>query len=307
MDTFDVAVIGSGPAGFSASIYTSRANLSTIQFEGNNPGGQLVTTSIVENFPGFPDGIDGFELVDKMRKQSKKFGTTIVYDIVKNIEKFNDLFKIITNNGFCFVKSVIIASGSIAKKLVFPNSSEFWHKGISACAVCDGALNIYKNNPVAIVGGGDTAMEEALWMTKYASIVYIIHRKNEFRASKIMQKKVFDNKKIQILWNFEILKVEGNDLLEKIFLKNNINQEEKIIDCNGLFFAIGHEPSSDFVKNLVDTHNGYIKTGINFSTGTSTPGVFACGDVQDHRYKQAITACGSGCQAAIDVNEWLNK
>lgn len=305
--SFDVAVIGSGPAGCTASLYTSRANLKTIQFEGTTPGGQLITTSIVENFPGFPDGIDGFELTERMRSQTKRFGTILVPDTVINIVKNNNLFTIYTNKGECETKSVIIASGSNAKKLSFPGSESFWHKGISACAVCDGALPMFRNKPLVVIGGGDTAMEEALWLSKYASQVYIVHRRNEFRASKIMQKRVFENSKIKVIWNSEVVKADGENFLEYILIRENGKDEKETkLECNGLFFAIGHTPASSFV-NCEKDENGYIKTGFIYPTGTSIKGIFACGDVQDHRYRQAITASGSGCQCAMDVNEYLTQ
>lgn len=309
INIFDVVVIGSGPAGCTASLYTSRANLKTIQFEGTTPGGQLITTSIVENFPGFPDGIDGFELTERMRNQTKKFGTILIPDTVIEVKQKDRNFIVYTDKGECETKSIIIASGSNAKKLTFPGSEKFWHKGISACAVCDGALPMFRNKPLAVIGGGDTAMEEALWLSKYGSIVYIVHRRGEFRASKIMQKRVFENPKISILWNSEVVEAKSgkdNKFLEKIIIKN-VKEEEVEINCNGLFFAIGHEPASSFVSKLVEMDkNGYIKTGFySYPTGTSIPGIFACGDVQDHRYRQAITASGSGCQSAMDVNEYL--
>jgi thioredoxin reductase (NADPH) len=293
---YDVCIIGSGPAAHTAAIYTSRANLKTILFEGwmangISPGGQLTTTTDVENFPGFPEGIMGGELTE-----------TITY-----VDCKSNPFKVTSENGTNIEsKVVIVATGASAKKLEFEGSEEFWNNGISACAVCDGAAPIFRNKPVAVIGGGDSAMEEALFLTKYASKVYIIHRRNEFRASKIMQKRVFDHPNIQILWNSEVVGAYGVNKLEKLKVSNSTESTEEIIDVNGLFFAIGHEPASKFLDGQLKTDDqGYIVTKSD-STVTSVEGIFAAGDVQDKKYRQAITAAASGCMAALEAEHFVS-
>jgi thioredoxin reductase (NADPH) len=304
----DIVIIGSGPAAQTAAIYCSRANLNTLLFEGDlsQVGGQLITTTDVENFPGFPNGINGYELTRLMKEQSLRFGTQIITDIVINIEKNDKYFNVYTKNLNSYLtKSIIIASGATAKKLEFQGSEQFFNYGISACAVCDGALPIFRKKVLAVIGGGDTAMEEALFLSKYASKVYIIHRRDKFRASKIMQDRVFKNDKIEILWNNVVIEAKGSNKLEKIVLEN-INTNERVEkEVKGLFFAIGHKPSSDFAKNLVNLdEDGYIIT-VPGTTKTNIEGIFACGDVQDKKYRQAITAAGSGCMAALDVCHYL--
>ena len=314
MEEYDVCIIGSGPAAHTAAIYTSRANLNTILYEGfmaNGiaPGGQLTTTSEIENFPGFPDGIQGLEFCQKLRDQSSKFGTKIITETVKNVEKLeNNTFNIYSEDEYnCNAKAVIVATGASARKLDFVGSDKYWNNGISACAVCDGAMPIFRNKPIAVVGGGDSAMEEATYLTKYASKVYIIHRKDTFNASKIMQDRVFNNNKIEIIWNHTIHAAEGDSLLQQLIL-NNVNTNEKTtIQVNGLFYAIGHIPASKFISDLVKVDkNGYIITFPN-STETNVDGIFAAGDVQDHQWRQAITAAGSGCMAALEVERYLNR
>lgn len=313
---YDVCIIGSGPAAHTCAIYTSRANLSTVLFEGwmaggIAAGGQLTTTSIIENFPGFPGGIDGNELCRRFREQSVEYGTTIISETVTHIENIssNDnvpLFKIITQDdtNSVFSKSVVIATGAVAKRLDIVGGDTYWNAGISACAVCDGAAPIFRKKPIAVIGGGDSAMEEALFLTKYASHVFVIVRSEKLVASKIMQKRVLEHPSIEILYNTNVLEARGNEngLLTHIITDNPRHIE---LQVNGLFYAIGHKPASDFVKGFVDLDkHGYIMTQPG-STKTNVTGVFAAGDVQDKRWRQAITAAGSGCIAALEVEEYL--
>lgn len=319
--TTDICIVGSGPAAHTAGIYASRANLNTVLFEGcmaNGvaPGGQLTTTWEVENFPGFPEGILGGDLCDLFRKQSARFGTDILTETVVRIERVEDegahpghRFVVVGEEGTrVLARAVIVATGAVAKKMSFIGSDTFWNRGISACAVCDGAAPCFRKKPLAVIGGGDSAMEEALFLTRYASRVYIIHRRNEFRASKIMQQRVLEHPKIEILWNQVVAEAYGDDMLEGVKLRTTCgSEEERTLEIAGLFFAIGHEPASGFVKGLVDTDaDGYILT-VPGSTRTNVPGLFACGDVQDKRYRQAITAAGSGCMAALDAERYIGE
>ena len=291
----DVIIIGSGPAGFTAAIYCSRGGLSTLVVCGPHKGGQLLTTTLVENFPGFPEGIDGFELMQNMEKQAKRFGTGVVEDTVTNLEKKDGIFSVtLSRLGEFQAKAVIIASGAVARKLEFKGAAEFWQKGISACAVCDGALPMFRGEPVAVIGGGDSAMEEALHLARFASRVFIIHRRDTLRASDIMVKRVRENLKIEILYNSEVVEVGGDEVLRYAILKNG-NQ----LRVSGLFYAIGHEPASNFLKMGTRSETGHV---------TSVPdGAFVAGDVHDSRYRQAITAAGDGCKAALDVIEYLRN
>lgn len=316
----DICIIGSGPAAHTAAIYTSRANLKTILFEGwmaNGiaAGGQLTTTSDVENFPGFPEGITGSELCEHFKKQSIRFGTEVISETVVEVSKLNGegegdghyMFRVYSGNTIVKCRAVIVATGAEARKLEFPGCNEYWNAGISACAVCDGAAPIFRNKPIVVVGGGDSAMEEALFLTKYASMVYIIHRRNEFRSSKIMQDRVFANDKIKIIWDSEVIQASGDRLLKNITVRNVQNSDTCVIDVNGLFFAIGHKPASDFIKDIVAVdEQGYIVTTPG-TTHTSTEGIFAAGDVQDKKYRQAITAAGSGCMAALDAEHYVSN
>ena len=272
-------------------------------------GGQLTTTTIVENFPGFPGGIQGSDLCNKFREQSVEMGTEIITETVTRIEQNKNslkTFQVFTETQTIECKSVVIATGAVAKKLDIEGVDTYWNAGISACAVCDGAAPIFRKKPIAVVGGGDSAMEEALFLTKYASKVYLIHRSSVFRASKIMQQRVFDNSKIEIIRDTQVIGAYGKDgLLTNIKIRNK-NEEEHKLHVNGLFFAIGHVPASGFVKDIIETDNdGYIKTQPG-STKTSVLGIFAAGDVQDKHWRQAITAAGSGCMAALEVEKYLN-
>lgn len=312
MKLVDLVIIGSGPAGYTAGIYASRANLETVIFEGffsGIAGGQLMTTTFVENFPGFPDGILGPELMQNMKKQAQRLRVEIIPEDVQSID-FNFYPFIVKGTKTSFqTRTIIIATGAKAKRADIPGTldNEFWQKGVSACAICDGAAPIFRDKDVYVIGGGDSAAEEALFLTKFAKKVYIVHRREKLKASDIMAKRVLSNPKIEVLFNSEIIKVLGDKVVTHIILrKNNENKEEKR-EAAGLFFAIGHEPNTSFLNgNVKLDDNGYVlvKQG---TTCTSVPGVFAAGDVQDRRYRQAITAAGSGCMAALDVERWLSE
>lgn len=301
-----VCIIGSGPAAHTAAIYAARAELKPILFEGwmaNDiaPGGQLTTTSDVENFPGFPDGIMGMELMDRCRNQSLRFGTAIYTETVNKVDLSSFPFKITTDAKTVLADSVILATGAVAKRLKFPGSGDgaggFWNRGISACAVCDGAAPIFRNKPLAVIGGGDSAMEESTFLTKYGSKVYIIHRRDSFRASKIMQNRAVSNPKIEVIWNSEVVEAYGEGergALGGLKLKNLVTGEITDLKVSGLFFAIGHEPATKFLDGQLQLDSdGYVITKPG-TTQTSVRGVFAAGDVQDKKYRQAITAAGTG-------------
>lgn len=312
MVVYDVCIIGSGPAAHTAAVYTARANLRTLMFEGFMAngiaaGGQLTTTTDVENFPGFPEGIMGGEFCEKLRQQSLKFGVEILTETIVDVECCVRPFKIVSEEGSeVFARAVIVATGASAKRLVFEGSDRYWNAGISACAVCDGAAPIFRNKPIVVVGGGDSAMEEALFLTKYASRVYIIHRRDTFRASKIMQQRVFEHPNIEVLWNSEVVEAYGDRLLKGVkVMKHNI-EDIYDLEVNGLFFAIGHEPASAFLRGQLKVdEQGYIVTEAD-STKTSVDGMFAAGDVKDKKWRQAITAAGSGCMAALEVEHYLS-
>lgn len=294
-----LCIIGSGPAAHTAAIYAARAELKPILFEGwmaNDiaPGGQLTTTSEVENFPGFPDGIGGGEIMERCRNQSIRFGTEIFTETVNKVDFSKTPFEVFTDSKTVLADSVIVATGAVARRLTFPGSIEFWNRGISACAVCDGAAPIFRNKPLAVIGGGDSAMEEANFLTKYGSKVYIIHRRNEFRASKIMQNRALENPKIQVVWDSVVEEAYGERLLGGLKVKNIVNGEVSDLQASGLFFAIGHEPATKFLDGQLELDaDGYVVTKPG-TTLTSVRGVFAAGDVQDKKYRQAITAAGSG-------------
>lgn len=307
---YNIIIIGSGPAGHTAALYLARANLSPLMLEGDSTGdivsgGLLTTTKIVENYPGFPEGIDGYELTERFKEQSLRFGTTILSETALKIEKTEDnLFEVYTSTSTYKTKSVIIATGSTPNRLYIPGYDKFWHKGISTCAICDGGLPCYRNVPIAVVGGGDSACEEALHLTHTASKVYLIHRRDKLRASKIMIDRVLKNEKIIPIWNSEVVEVLGDKNVEEIVLKNT-DGETSNLSVRGLFVAIGHTPNSKFVSSFIDVDAvGYIKT--NRKMETNVNGIWAVGDVQDPLYRQAITAAGSGCMAALEVERWLN-
>jgi thioredoxin reductase (NADPH) len=307
---YKVVIIGSGPAGHTAAIYSARANLNPLMYEGFMAGGiaaggQLTTTTEVENFPGFPAGIDGTELTKLFREQSEKYGTTIKTQTVTKVDFKVHPFQIWTDEEHVEAETVIIATGATAKRMNIKGEHDFWQRGISACAVCDGALPIYRNKPLAVIGGGDSAVEEATHLTKFGSKVYLIHRRDKLRASQIMQNRAMNNPKIEIVWNTEVIEAKGSQGLHSIVLKDTVNGAQRDLEVGGLFYAIGHKPNTDiFVDFLKLDEQGYIITEPG-TTKTNIPGVFAAGDVQDKVYRQAITAAGSGCMAALEAERWL--
>lgn len=307
-----VIIIGSGPAGHTAAIYASRACLEPLMLEGFMAGGvaaggQLTTTTEVENFPGFPTGIDGFQLMMNMREQSINNGTEILTETVDKIDLSSRPFKLSTEQGQSFeADSIIIATGATAKRLGLPGEETYWSKGMSACAVCDGGLPIYRDKPLVVIGGGDSACEEANYLTKFASHVHLLVRRDVLRASKTMANRTMNNEKITIHWNTEGVEVKGNgDMVDTVVVKNNQTDETSEIPAGGLFYAIGHKPNVGFLNGQLELDdNGYIITKAG-TPETSIEGVFACGDVQDHKWRQAITAAGSGCMAALSAEHFL--
>ncbi len=310
MDRRKLVIIGSGPAAHTAAIYAARANLQPLLYEGfqSGPaGGQLMTTTDVENYPGFPKGIMGPELMDHFRNQSLRFDTQILSEDVEWVDLSKRPFKVHGSNTEVFSDALIIATGATAKRLDIEGAGdgEFWQKGVTACAVCDGAAPIFRNRPLYVIGGGDSAIEEAIFLTKYGSRVFIVHRRDEFRASKIMAERAKKHPKIEILWNSVIEKILGDSLVRKILLKNVQNGTTEERECAGVFFAIGHKPNTDFLNGQLELNEvGYIRVK-NGSMRTSVEGVFAAGDVQDPIYRQAVTAAGTGCMAALDAERWL--
>lgn len=301
----DVIVVGSGPAGLTAAIYLSRANLNPLVIEGYGAGGQLMLTTEVENFPGFPEGVMGPDLMMNFRKQAERFGTRFLTEDVTNVDLSQRPFKIEVDNKVFYSKSVIISTGASAKLLGLPSEKRLMGHGVSTCATCDGAF--FRNKIVCIVGGGDSALEEANFLTRFANKVYVIHRRDKLRASKIMQDRAFKNPKIEFLLNSVIEDVVGEKKVSSIKLKNVENNEVTEIPMDGVFVAIGHTPNTKLFKDQVELDDqGYVLTQ-GKSSKTNIEGVFACGDVQDHTYRQAITASGSGCMAAIDTERYLES
>lgn len=306
-----LVIIGSGPAGHTAAIYAARANLNPVMYEGFMAGGiaaggQLTTTTEVENFPGFPEGIDGTKLTQLFREQSEKYGTTIKTQTVTKVDFNVHPFKIWTDEEECEAEAIIIATGATAKRMHIKGEPQYWQKGISACAVCDGALPIFRNKALAVVGGGDSAIEEASHLTKFGSKVYLLVRRDKLRASQIMQKRALTNPKIEILWNTVAEEALGDgNTLSKLIVSDTVNGSKREIDVNGLFYAIGHEPNTQVFKDFLKLdEQGYIVTTPG-TTKTNIQGVFAAGDVQDKVYRQAITAAGSGCMSALEAEKWL--
>jgi thioredoxin reductase (NADPH) len=299
-----VVVLGSGPAGLTAALYLSRAHLPPTVFEGIQPGGQLTITTEVDNYPGFPEGIMGPELMDRMKAQCERFGTKFVTDEIVEIDLSRRPFTLRPSFGEPMeADAVVISTGASARYLDLPNETRLRGHGVSACATCDGFF--FQNVPVVVVGGGDSAMEEATFLTKFASKVIIVHRRDTLRASKIMQDKAMANPKIEFVWNSEVVDVLGDEKVTGVRLSNLQSGEQADLSCNGLFLAIGHTPNTAWLNGQLETDPaGYLKTvpGRSF---TSIPGVFACGDVQDRIYRQAVTAAGTGCMAAIDCERWL--
>ena len=300
-----VLVVGSGPAGLTAAIYTARADLDPLMIEGMERGGQLMLTTEVENYPGFPEGIMGPELMDSMRKQAERFGTRIVSSDVSRVDLSSRPFQVWVGEDVYEAESLIVSTGASARWLDIPGESRLRGYGVSACATCDGFF--FRDRDIAIVGGGDSAMEEAIFLTKFASKVTIVHRRDSFRASKIMAQRAIDHPKIEVLWNSTVEEVLGDDLVTGLRIKNVATGETSVLPVEGFFLAIGHDPNTGIFQGQLDLDDtGYVVTEPG-STGTSVPGVFAAGDVVDHYYQQAITAAGMGCQAAIDVEHWLNS
>ena len=305
-NSVDVLIIGSGPAGYTAAIYTSRAGLKTLLYKGDQPGGQLTITSDVENYPGYPDGVLGPQMMIDFENQASRFGAEIRSGMIKDVDFQADNLKATAEDGNVIEpKTVIISTGASAKWLNLESEQRLNGKGVSACAVCDGFF--FKNQVVAVVGGGDTAAEEALYLSKLTSEVHLIVRRDEMRASTIMQNRVLENKKINIHWNSEVKEVLGDDAVTGIRIFNNISNEVSNINLQGLFIAIGHKPNTDIFKDYLDMdENGYIKT-IPGSSQTNIKGVFATGDSQDHIYRQAVTAAGSGCMGALDAERFISN
>lgn len=305
-----VTIVGSGPAAHTAAIYLARAEVKPTMYEGMlangiAAGGQLTTTTDIENFPGFPEGISGTGLMDNMRAQSERFGTEIITETISKVDFSQRPFKLWTEWNEdaepITTDAVIIATGASAKRMNIPGEEQYWQQGISACAVCDGAVPIFRNKPLAVIGGGDSACEEALFLTKYASKVYLLVRRDVLRASPIMQKRAMNHDKVEILWNTSALEAKGDGkLLSSLDIVNNKTKETSSLPVNGLFYAIGHVPATQvFASQLETDETGYIKT-IPGTAQTTVPFVFAAGDVQDKKYRQAITSAGTGCMAALD-------
>ncbi|EGD54546.1 thioredoxin-disulfide reductase [Gordonia neofelifaecis] len=299
----DVIIVGSGPAGYTAAIYAARAELSPLVFEGISFGGALMTTTEVENFPGFQKGIQGPELMDEMREQAIRFGADLRMEEVDALRLEGEIKEVEVGGEIHRARSVILAMGAAARYLNVPGEQELLGRGVSACATCDGFF--FRDQNIVVIGGGDSAMEEATFLTKFAKKVTLIHRREEFRASKIMLERARDNDKIEFITNATVSAVKGESTVTELELTDTVTGEVRTLDATGMFVAIGHDPRSDLVKGQVqlDT-DGYVQV-VGRTTYTNIPGVFACGDLVDHTYRQAITAAGSGCSAAIDAERWL--
>ncbi len=301
---FDVIVVGAGPAGYTAGIYCSRAGYDTLILSGLLPGGQLVNTTEVENYPGFENGIMGPDLMIEMRKQSQKMGTTIIDDVAVDVDFRRRPFKVLTASDEFEGRAVIIATGANPKKLGVEGEATFSGKGVSYCATCDGPF--FRNQEIVVVGGGDSAIEEATFLTKFATNVHLVHRRGELRASKIMQERAFKNEKIKFHFDSAVINIKGDQKIQQAVLKNLKTDKETTLDAGGLFVAIGHEPNTQLFKDQIDLDDdGYIV--LKDKTHTNMEGVFAAGDVHDRNYRQAITAASFGCMAAIDVDKYLTE
>jgi len=309
-----VVIIGSGPAAWTAAVYASRANLDPVVYEGEIsrdmvPGGQLMFTTDIENFPGFPEALGGTDLMERMKAQAERFGTRVVTENVTAVDFSARPFVLRTSGGAQVVASaVIVATGARANWLGLPSEERLARTGggVSSCAVCDGALPSFRNRPLVVVGGGDSAMEEALYLTKFASEVVIVHRRDSFRASKVMADRVLEHPKIRVEWNAQVTDVLGDDFITGVRVSDTRTSEVRDITCGGMFVAIGHTPNTAFLSGQLALHeNGYVVTPDSWRTTTSVEGVFACGDVMDSYYRQAVTAAGTGCMAALEAERWL--
>jgi thioredoxin reductase (NADPH) len=299
----DVIVVGSGPAGYTAALYAARAQLRPLVFEGSQYGGALMTTTDVENYPGFPDGIAGPELMDHIRNQAERFGAELVTDDVISVDLTGEIKTVRTHDGEFAARAVILATGSAYKRLGVPGEDRLSGHGVSWCATCDGFF--FRNQEIVVIGGGDTAMEEATFLTRFAKSVTIVHRRDSLRASRIMQERAFTNEKINFVWDSEVVEVLGESSVTGVKVRNVHTGEETVLDATGFFVAIGHDPRSDLFRGQVRLdEEGYVLVNAP-TTHTSVPGVFAAGDVVDHTYRQAITAAGTGCAAALDAERFL--
>ncbi len=314
MNSHKIVIIGSGPAAWTAAVYAARAHLDPVVYEGEPtremvPGGQLMFTTDVANYPGFADGIDGQTLMAAMKQQTVRFGTRVITENIVGVDFSNHPYTLESSSGESLrALSVIVAAGARANWLGLHNEERLARTGggVSACAVCDGALPFFRNQLLAVVGGGDSAMEEATYLTKFAREVVIIHRRNEFRASKAMIERALSNPKIQVVWNTQVVDVIGNDFITGVRLQDTVSGAQRELEVGGLFVAIGHTPNTDFLKGKLELHgSGYVVTPSAWRTCTSVPGVFAAGDVMDSYYRQAITAAGTGCMAALEAERWL--
>ena len=307
-----LVIIGSGPGGHTAAIYSARASLSPVMFEGFlaggvAAGGQLTTTTEVENYPGFPDGIDGTQLMLQLRAQSERFGTRIFTETVEAVDLSQRPFLVRSSERELLAQALIIATGATAKRLHVPGEEKYWQRGISACAVCDGALPIYRDKVLVVVGGGDTAVEEATHLTKFASKVLVVHRRHELRASKIMQQRLLENPKVEMVWDSEVEEAVGERHLTGVVVRHVKTDERTRLPAGGLFYAIGHVPNTAFLGGQLKLdETGYLVTKPG-TMQTSVPGVFAAGDVQDRVYRQAITAAGTGCMASLEAERFLHE
>ena len=307
-----IVIIGSGPAAYTAALYTGRANLNPLVFEGEIsqeilPGGQLMTTTEVENYPGYPEGVTGPEMMEQFKKQAARFGARFLYRTITRVDVSQRPFTVWSGDDSWQCRAIIVATGANAKYLGLPSEKHFLNRGLSACATCDGALPRFRNQPIVVVGGGDTAMEEAIFLTNFGSKIHIVHRRDKFRASRIMAERAEKHPKVVCEWNSMLDEVLGNDRegVTGVRLKSAVDGSTRELACTGVFIAIGHKPNSELFEGILDRNeNGYLITRPG-STWTKVEGMFACGDVQDHVYRQAVTAAGSGCMAAIDATRWL--
>lgn len=299
-----VLILGAGPAGYTAALYTARAELAPVVLAGPEPGGQLTTTTDVENYPGYPKGISGPDMMEEFREQAERFGTEVIYDLATKVDLQSRPFTVEGDSGTYTADALIIATGASAKYLGLPSEQRLRNKGVTACATCDGAF--YRGQDVAVIGGGDTAMEEALFLTRMCRSVHLIHRRDEFRASKVMQKRVLEHEKITVHWNREVEEVLGDDGVAGLRLRDTVSGDTEVLEVTGMFLAIGHVPNSKPFEGALEMDDqGYLKVGRPGTSYSSVEGVFLCGDVADKVYRQAITAAGTGCMAAIDAERWL--